>query len=250
MLFLSIGLTTGIILAIIGCLIKYKKAYWLISGYNTMSAEKKKNVHIEGLGRFVSSVCFVIATIIFVATIFIALGKNTESVIVFALLLPVIIYTLINAQKYDGNARNDEGKMKKGTKLLIGLIISFLVLVAIGVCFLLYFSNIPAEYTLQNGILNISGMYGQEIPIYDISSLELKETLPAALLRTNGSALGNMYKGYFKLKDISKAMLFLNVSKPPFIYLRSNTQTIILNCNDSEKTKILYEKLHEEWVKQ
>lgn len=38
-----IALIPVLILVVIGFLIKYKKAYWLISGYNTMPAEKKKN---------------------------------------------------------------------------------------------------------------------------------------------------------------------------------------------------------------
>ena len=114
MLLYIIGLVPVIILAIIGLLIKYKKAYWLISGYNTMSEEKKKNVDIEGLAWFMSNVCFVIAAIILVASVSIALGITALSVIVFALLLPVIFYTLINTQKYDGNTRNNEGKMKTG----------------------------------------------------------------------------------------------------------------------------------------
>ena len=131
--------------------------------------------------------------------------------------------------------------------MLIGSIISVLILVITGVCILLYFSNKPTEYTLQNGFLNISGMYGQDIPLYEINSLEMKETMPKVLLKTNGSALRNIYKGYFKIEYLGKTKLFLDVSKPPFIFLWCKTQIIILNCNDREKTKMFYEKLRKEW---
>lgn len=244
------GLVPVFILVITGWLIRYKKVYWLISGYNTMSSEKKKNVDIEGLGRFISNVCFVISAIILGASVFMAMGNAAVSGIIFALLVPVIIYTLINAQKYDGNTRNKDGKMKTGTKVLIGSIISVFILASLGVCVLLYFSSRPVEYNLQNGILSIKGAYGQEVPVSEISSLELKQTLPEILLRTNGSSLGNMHKGYFKLKDIGQVKLFLDASKPPFIYIKAGSETIILNRDDSDKTKILYEKLLQEWESQ
>lgn len=64
---LTSGLMPVLLLVVIGILIKYKKAYWLISGYNTMSAEKKKNVNIEGLGNFTANICFLMAGLIFVA---------------------------------------------------------------------------------------------------------------------------------------------------------------------------------------
>lgn len=239
---------TGILVGI-GVLIKYKKAYWLISGYNTMSAEKKKNVDIEGLGRFTANVCFVIAAIILVASILMLFGKMAISGIVFALMLPITIYILIKAQKFDGNTCNSEGKMKTGTKVIISTIIAVIVLSAVGVGVLIYFSNKPAEYTLQNGILKISGMYGQEVFIYEISGLELIETIPKILFKTNGAATETMLKGYFKLKDIGEAKIFVDVSKPPFIYLKSNSKILIINCDDGEKTEELYERLNTEWQK-
>jgi len=234
---------------IIGLSIKYKKAYWLISGYNTMSAEKKKNVNIEGLARFMANVCFIIAAIIFVASVFILIGESTVALILFALIFPVVIYTLIYAQRFDGNAFNSKGKMKTGSKVLIGSVIAMLALITIGVGVLLHFSSKPAEYTLGNGILNISGMYGQEIPINEICNLEIRDTIPEVLTKTNGSGLGTMMKGYFKLKDIGAAKLFVDTSKPPFVYVKTDSIIMILNCEESENTKAFYEKLKTEWQK-
>lgn len=247
---LASGLIPVVILVIIGIMIKYKKAYWLISGYNTMSAEKKKNVDIERLGKFTANICFIIAGLISTAELLIFIGKAPISMIAFVLIIPIIIYTLIKAQKYDGNTRDKNGKMKKGTKALIGGIIGFLILIAIGVGILLHFSSQPAVYTLENGILKISGMYGQEVLVYEIKELELKDFIPEVLMKTNGSALGTMLKGYFKVKDIGEAKLFVDISKKPYIYIKSsNSKLIILNCEESEKTLELYDELSKEWNK-
>ena len=242
-LFVS-GLIPVVILVIIGMLIKYKKAYWLISGYNTMSAEKKKNVDIESLGKLAANVSFFIAALIFVAEILIFIGKVPISMMVFALLIPTVIYTLIKAQRYDGNTRDANGKMKTKTKAAIAIIAGLIILTSIGVGVLLHFSSKPAEYTVVNGVFKISGMYGQEIPVDDITSLQIKDSIPEVLTKTNGSALKTMYKGYFKLKEIGEAKLFIDVSKKPFIYLKSsNSRLIILNCEESGKTEELYKEL-------
>ena len=42
---------------------------------------------------------------------------------------------------------------------------------------------------------------------------------------------------------------FVDISKKPFIYIVNNSKFIILNCEDSEKTNSLYEKLKSEWHK-
>ena len=76
---------------------------------------------------------------------------------------------MVKAQKYDGNTHNAKGKTNTGTKTLIGTVAGIFILIAIGVGVLLYFSSKPAEYSLENGILIISGMYGEEVPVYEIN---------------------------------------------------------------------------------
>ena len=59
-----------LILFLIGYLIRYRKMYWLISGYNTMSGEKKKKVDTENLGIFMGNICFILGILLFVGFLF------------------------------------------------------------------------------------------------------------------------------------------------------------------------------------
>lgn len=243
---LTCGLLPVVILAVIGALIRFKKAYWLISGYNTMSREKKEKVDIEGLGRFTGNICFVYAAVILAAIIFMVLNVSVAALVVFALLLPLIIYTLVKAQQYDGNTRNEKGEMNRKTKWVIASISLVVILTAAGVGTLLYYSSKPAEYSVENGVFSISGLYGQKIQTREISDIQLKESLPEILMKTNGSALGDKYKGHFKLKDVGKATVFLDRSQPPFIYIKAGSKVYFLNCNEPGDTKALFEKLQKE----
>jgi hypothetical protein len=235
----------------IGALIRFKKAYSLISNYNMMSEEQKKNVDIAGLGKLCANTCFFIAVLLMADAVFSLLDKTFIMIAAtLALIIPTVIYTLVKAQKYDGNAKDARGRMKKGSKIGIGVIAAFSVLLIVGVGILLYSGNRPAEYSVGNGVLSITDMYGQKVSLEDIKSVEIRDTVPEILLKTFGSDLGPMKKGSFKLKDIGKAKLFLDAGKPPFIYMQKNDGSyIILNCEESGKTKELYNQLRAEWEK-
>lgn len=242
------GIIPVLILLAAGYAIKFRKAYWLISGYNTMPEEKKKNVDVEGIGSLAANMCFVIAGIILVGFALMYANIAPLSLLVFALLIPVIIYTLVKAQKYDGNSRDCNGRMKTGTKAMIGFISGFIIMVSIGVGILAVNNGKPAEFSLNDGILKISGMYGREIPVASIKNLEIRDTIPEILTKTNGSSIGTMCKGYFKVKDLGTAILFADTSIKPFIYLDGDFQTIILNYGDSVKTRELFDRLQKEWL--
>ncbi len=77
----------------------------LIAGYNTMPPERKKNVDIEGLSRFMRN-CLVAMGLATIVTpgLLAALGLSGMAKIFIALpTLAGTVYILIKAQKYDHN---------------------------------------------------------------------------------------------------------------------------------------------------
>lgn len=246
-----------LILLILGIMVKYFKAYWLISGYNTMSAEKKKNVDVVALSKFTGNFCFVIAVLIGVAEALLTGGYDVAAGVVFALLFPVSIYMLIKAQQYDGNTRNSDGTMNRKAKIKLGLSIAFLVITAIVVSILLYQSYQPTEVLITEEYLEIKGLYGEKIAMTDITEIALIQELPPITSRTNGAAIGERKKGHFRLKDLGAAKLFLDRGKPPFIFIERDAQEakeakakpIIINTVSEEKTRELYDALFAVWKK-
>lgn len=59
------NLLTALFLAGLGAIIKFAKASWLISGYNTSSKEEKAKYDEEALCNFVGNLLFVLGGIIF-----------------------------------------------------------------------------------------------------------------------------------------------------------------------------------------
>ena len=237
----------ALIIIVLGIAVKYFKAYWLISGYNTMSKEKRKNVDIEGLASFICNFCFLLGAIIFLGGLLVAAGKAIIGLLVFALVVPASIYELIKAQKYDGNTRNPDGNMNIKTKVIVGSISLLLVGAVIGVGVLIYHSNKPTEFTVTNGYLQIHGLYGERVNIDEVNEISLKDSMPSIKYKSNGSSLGSKKKGIFILEGFESAKLFVDDSKPPFIFINTNSKLIILNCINPEQTKVLHSALMSEW---
>ena len=237
-----------VILVIIGFMVKYRRAYWLISGYNTMSKEKKENVDIEGLANFTGNFCFALAVLIGVASALLAGGYDIAAGVLFAFLLPLSIFVIIKTQQYDHNTRNADGTMERKSLLKLGLTIAFLVIVGIGVGVLLYFSYQPTELLITEEYVQIKGMYGEKIPYTELKEVALIQEIPEITARTNGSSIGERRKGHFRLKDLGAAKLFLVSSQPPYIYLeRNDKKPIIINFADKEETERVHGELDEAW---
>lgn len=97
------GMLAGGFLILLGVLVRFFPI--LIAGYNTMSAEQKKNVDVKGLTRF-ACLCFVVlgaGWIVFPVVIYL-LGNEKWIQTFYWLWLPAgIIFMFIKSQKYDHN---------------------------------------------------------------------------------------------------------------------------------------------------
>jgi fatty acid desaturase len=93
-----IYLIPAVVLLFIGWLVKYKKITWLISGYNTLSKEKKEQYDIEKLTRLIGNYILILAAIfISMAAAAVIAGKYIEIItyIGFGVLTVAIIIGLV-----------------------------------------------------------------------------------------------------------------------------------------------------------
>ena len=138
----------------------------------------------------------------------------------------------------------DNGVYKKDQKKAVSFIISaVIVLVSLIFVFIITLTgNRKPVYSIDNGVFRISSMYGQEISLSDISSVQLKDGLPSNLSRVNGYGFGTTIKGKCK-SDMGEVTVYIDTSKSPFIYIKTPSEWIILNDQTAEETESLYENL-------
>jgi len=233
----------GVFFIVIGLLVHVFKWYFLISGYNTMSKEKKANVDTEGLGRLMGMYSYVNGGVFIVVGVLHVLGQKlvlTPAIVFFCI---STVYLLIKAQKYDGNIYDENGKLRKGAWKQFALPVGIIFVTLIFVAALMFFSSQPTKVTILEEGIQIHGMYGDVYTWDSIEAVKLMEELPAIEMRTNGSALGSNLKGHFRTRELGSVKLFVNTQKPPFIYLETDDGVTIFNMNNSDETLEIFREI-------
>jgi hypothetical protein len=238
----------AVLFIVIGVAIKYYKCYWLISGYNTATEEKRENIDVEGLGKFIGNCCFVMGVLFVLGAIVALMGSKGAAVLVIILVIGVIIYMLIQAQKYDANTRNPDGSMNKKTKIAIGSVIAFIV-VTFSIVFGSIQYNINTEHvvTVNNEAIKVNGTFGTQVKFDEIKEVTLKKEAPVVMYKKNGLYVADICRGSFKVKDMGIGMLYAHLNSKPYIYIIKNEGYVIINFKDSNSTQELYNKIMENW---
>ena len=96
-------LLAGALVIVCGLLVK--RFPMLISGYNTLPKEKRKNVDIDGLSSFMRRHLVIIGGLLILFTTILELtGQQEAFSIILAVYLPVyVIWMVVRAQRYDHN---------------------------------------------------------------------------------------------------------------------------------------------------
>ena len=236
----------GVFFIAMGLAVHVFKWYFLIAGYNTMSKEKKANVDTEGFGRLMGIYSYVNGGVLIVMGVLHALGLKpvlTPAIVFFSI---STVYLLIKAQKYDGNIYDENGKLRKGTGKQFALPVIITIIALIFVAVVMFFSSQATKVSFLEEGIRIHGMYGDFYAWDSIEAVKLMEELPTIERRTNGSALGSNLKGHFRTTELGSVKLFVNIQKPPFIYLETDDGVTIFNMkNEGETQEIFGEMLRQ-----
>jgi len=220
-------------------MIRYFKWYWLIAGYNTMTRERKRQVDIEGLGKFLGNMFFGLAAVMAAGSVLAYFAVPGVSIAVPVIMVILIVYMLIKARYFDAGACNPDGTLRRSTKIIIGLIIALLAAIVV----LTYTGTFPSRVIVDPESVQIKGMYSVTIRRDEIHNITLEDSLPQILRRTNGFSAGGVLKGHFELKDLGRARLYVDANKPPFIYINTADGLVIVNQGDRQNTEKLYQTL-------
>jgi hypothetical protein len=233
-------LVVAALMVFIGLMIKYKKTYWLISGYNTMPKEDQANVDVKGMGNAVAAALFIMGAFTAAGGIFMNFNMDIAGIISLMMILPVALVVAVTSQKYDHNKSRSQNR-RESIFMAVGLGFFFTLIITV-VFVSLYTGSRPNTYSVNDGVLSVSGMYGKEINISDIKNVELRDSLPGHLFKANGFNLGTVLKGRYH-SDSGYMTLYVDTSKPPFIYISTEDGLTILNEENGGKTRELYESL-------
>lgn len=244
-----INLIMGVVLIGIGWLCYFFPN--LINPYGNMSPERKALVDIEGL-KWSTAIIMSVTGGLLLITVLLSYLKIIDEYMSGLLLtvigLGMIIPLFIAMHRHNGFGRDRSGvltpeqkknKYSKLTWLIVGLSMVFVVVI-------LLLASKPTKIEVGEESINISGMYGRDIPVSEIVSVELLEEMPAVAMRTNGSSTGRYNKGHFRLTNGENCMLFTR-NKAPYIEIRTTDNLYYINGDTEEETLDIFSKVKESY---
>jgi len=116
------------------------------------------------------------------------------------------------------------------------------VIAAVVLLFMLKDSK-PSTFELEDGNLVIGGSFGVTVPVTEISGLTLTETAPVITYKKNGSGVGTVYKGEFRLEGDVPARIYADTAKPPFVTFTHDGTAFYLNLATADETQALYQRI-------
>ena len=236
-------LISGLVLIVVGWLC-YRFPN-MINPYGNMTPERKALVDIVGLKKSlfitwaVTGALLIVSAVLSYRKIF---DEDTNGYLMTGLLLASLIPTFIAMKKYNGFGRDKSGRVASIFGRPTKWVWVSMGLTAVFVIVIFAFSNQTPKIEVSEDTINISGMYGRDIPIAEIVSVELLEKLPPIRQRTNGSSTHKYNKGHFLLKSGEKCIMIVRLNAP-YIEIRTTDNLFYLNSATKEETMGLYEQI-------
>jgi len=216
-------------------LIIKKKEYSFISGFYNRPKEEQQQLIKNGYPQAVGKLLF-FTFIILVVSVLLALFRVPYGFEAgLGLFVLVLLGGVVYIQKHEIAHKRKKNYWISGTISVI--VIIFIVVLG-------YFGFQENEVVIDNDSLKVTGMYGVDWPIEDISEVKLLNELPEVIVKTNGFAAFGRLKGHFRLEEpYGGGKLFVHKGNNPYFYVAKGEDYIIINRKNSNETKKLYDKL-------
>ncbi len=221
-------------MAAVGLLMK--KYPNMISGYNTMSAEKKKNVDIQAVGNLFCKGFLLIGALMIVLYALFRWLLDMPAVAHGVWIAPMLLITpvlLVMARKYDKNPR---GKVAKyWPAWIVGVL-------TVGITIMIVWGVQPTNAIVEDDTVHFTGQYGVTVLLDDIARCELHDEIPRIEAKTNGLGIGRICKGFFRLEGMGKCRLLIKRGNTPYLYIETKKgEKIIFNSPNPALTEDIFE---------
>jgi hypothetical protein len=148
---------------------------------------------------------------------------------------PILAYIYFFYQTKDLSMKVES--QKNSFKVGIAVLIGTLVFV-IG---MFYWSDRPSDVVLDGDILRISGPYGIDLPLENIDSLGISESLPEISIRRHGISTGTVAKGKYRGPEGDYLLLIDKPYEKVLWIGRKSADPVLISLNELDEEKLLLE---------
>ena len=142
------------------------------------------------------------------------------------------------------SSRQGNKKVQRITVVVAVVGAAILVITFGFVYFLIQGSYAKPTYSFSSNKLIISGQYGVKINLSGATVTHVLSRVPATPIHTNGAAIGNIEKGYFKLESLDVYLNVMDENALNYILITdSNGSEYYINCASPVETNNLYNEI-------
>jgi hypothetical protein len=223
-----------ILFALFAYLILKRRSYLFISGFATRPKEEQQqlieNGYPQGVGRMF---LLIAAGLLLLMPLGLTGFRYTFEVQVAFMMLLLFGGLIILSRR--------EVPHKRKRALLISVIMTIVVIG--GTAALLFTGAKQPDVTFSGSAVEISGMYGEEIPYSDIRSAKLLETMPKIRYKENGFGFADYAKGHFSVEGHGSSLLFVDSKQTPILLIQTTDRPIFITGVNPEETESWYTEL-------
>lgn len=202
----------SLFIAGVGFIVTPSNARYLLSGYNTMTEDERKNVDIHGYLRLFKKFHLYLGAGMLAAGLLVYFIMGPDLAVMTVAITPIAAYIwfIIYSNKFQKSIHKDK-------KLVIYFAVAVLSLTLGMVIFLFVRGWQDNEVHFHHDKISITGMYGIEVPFSDIDTVYLADKLPKITMRVDGFATGTILKGKFRSAEYGDLTLLINEKKSPYL---------------------------------
>lgn len=217
MLYVFVGLSA--MYFVLAFILTEKNSKTLLSGYNTLSPEEQEKVDIVPFLSFFKKfhIWLGITHLVIGGVLFFLFGN--DATIYFISFYPLLAYG------YFLFKTKNISKWQSEKSYISGIVVLSITVLLISILFLI--GNEKNTLYLDEGKIEISGMYGVELEMNEVLEVKLLDTIPAIKIRLNGFSTGDIHKGYYRTKRGEKVRLLIDGMEPPYLFIKAKGQVPI-----------------------
>lgn len=222
---------------ILGWAVRFKKAYWLISGFSFRPEEEKKrlieNRYPQKTGSLLIGTALGMLLLLPLSFTEFRFAMDVQ----FGFMIVVLLGGFIYISKF-------EVAEKRKRSYIIGIIVFSVTLGSL--IYLTVSSHKGYEMSLQEDGFEITGMYGDEWAYEDIQDVQLLEQMPEVTWKQNGIGLPTLAQGHFNVTGYGSSLLFIQKEFSPVLYIELEDEHVFVNSKDGRVTREWFEEFRQE----
>ncbi|WP_051314795.1 DUF3784 domain-containing protein [Alteribacter aurantiacus] len=217
----------------------YKKGvYMLLSGFNTKPEEEQqrliKNGYPQAVGKALMNSSYLLlagAVLAFFVDPGLAVVSSWFVWFVYFFIQMLLLSKL------------DNSKTKNRDLYIFISVMAFTIIVFAAI--IIEGAREP-RLVVSDQLVTVSGTYGVEWKLEEVTDVALVQDLPEILARTNGYTFLERRRGHFTMKELGRGRLFVHTGSSPYLFLKKDDDFLFINAKDSAVTKQWFDQKRKE----